>query len=405
MATPRRLLPITEQYPRTCPTKKIVIKVYWLIVMKILYCVTGATFGGAAAHVLSLMQADVKAGHIVGLVAAPEPRLMSEAKKINVQIFPNPHFVFRIQPFQDIQAIWPVFQAVRKFNPDIISAHSTKAGYAARLTGMFLRKTVVFTAHGWPFTEGRGSWQRYLLAYIERLAAIVTATIICVSAHDRELALKFKIAPPKKLILIHNGVDPTPLLKAKGDKIRREFGLGKIPVLAMVGRLTLAKDPLTLLEACRRLKTNFKLLMVGDGELRTKAEEFAARNNLRDKVTFTGERYDIPEILAASNIFVLDSRWEGFPLVIIEAAIAGLPVVASRVGGIPELINDGVTGFLVPPRNSQALTGVLQKLLDDVNLRQRIGSAAREKALRDFTYERMLTKTQQIYKDILKNTA
>jgi glycosyltransferase involved in cell wall biosynthesis len=373
--------------------------------MKILYCVTGATFGGAVAHVVSLMRADVKAGHSVGVVAAPEPRLMMEVKKINVPFFPNPHFVFGVQPLQDIRALWPVFQAVRKFNPDIISAHSTKAGYAARLAGMFLRKPVIFTAHGWSFTEGRDTWQRYFLALAERLAAMTTTTIVCVSAYDYKLALKFKIAPPKKLVLIHNGVNPSPLLNAKGEQVRREFGLGKVPVLTMVGRLAPPKDPLTLLEACRLLESDFRLMIVGDGELRGRAEAFVAQNNLGSKVIFTGERNDIPEVLAASDIFILTSRWEGLPLAVIEAEIAGLPVVASGVGGIPELIDDGVTGFLVPPRNPRALADVLQKLLVDAHLRRRVGSAACEKALREFTSERMLIKTQQIYKDILKNKA
>ncbi len=370
--------------------------------MKILYCVTGAKFGGAVAHVLSLMRAAVDAGHSVALVAAPEPRLMSEARAIGVQVFPNPHFVFRVQPLHDIQALWPVLQAARKFNPDIISAHSTKAGYAARFAGALLGKKVVFTVHGWPFTEGRGSWLKCLLVFAEWLAAFMTTAIICVSAHDRDLALKYKVAPRHKLVLIHNGVDPAPLLEAKGEKIRREFGLGKMPVLVMVGRLTPAKDPLTLLEACRLLDTEFKLLVVGDGELRVKAEDFVARNNLSDKVIFTGERNDIPEILAASDILLLDSRWEGLPLIIIEAAMAGLPVITSGVGGIPEIVEDGVTGLIIPPRNPQALADAIRKLLSDAALRRRFGSAARKKALREFTLERMLTKTFQLYKDILK---
>lgn len=371
--------------------------------MKILYCVTGATYGGAAVHVLSLMRADAAAGYSVGLVAAPEPRLMAEAGAIDAKVFPNPHFVFRVNLFRDIMAPWPVFRAVCKFKPDIISAHSTKAGYAARIAGLFLRKRVIFTAHGWPFTEGRGSWLRHLLAFIERLAALVTTVIICVSAHDRELALKFKVAPPRKLVMIHNGIDPTPLLKAKGDKVRREFGLGEEPVLVMVGRLTAAKDPLTLLEACRLLGAKYKLLMVGDGELLNKVKEFVTRNNLRNKVIFAGQRNDIADILAASDIIVLSSRWEGLPLVIIEAAMAGLPVVASGVGGIPEMIEDGVTGFIVTPRNPLALAEAIQKLLNDAQLRRRLGSAAREKALREFILERMLTKTHQLYKDIVDN--
>jgi len=373
--------------------------------IKILYSVTGAVFGGAVAHVLGLMRADIRAGHLVALVAAPEPRLMSEARSIGVQVFPNPYFVHGVQPHKDIRAPWPVFQAVRKFKPDIVSAHSTKAGYATRLVCAILRKPVIFTAHGWAFTEGRSTWQRPVLALAERLAARTTAAIICVSNYDRELALKFKVAAPEKLALIYNGVDPTPLLSARGEQVRREFGLGKAPVLAMVGRLAPQKDPLTLLEACKLLEADFRLMIVGDGELRGRAEALVSQGNLRDKVIFTGERQDIPGILAACDILVLSSRWEGLPLVIIEAEIIGLPVVASAVGGVPELIEDGVTGFIVPPRNPQALADILQKLLGDAHLCHKVGSAAREKALCEFTFNNMLTKTHQLYEDILRNKA
>jgi glycosyltransferase involved in cell wall biosynthesis len=355
--------------------------------------------------VLGLMRADTSVGHLVGLLAAPEPRLMSEAKDIGVQVFPNRYFVRRVQLYNDMRALWPVFQAVRKFNPDIISAHSTKAGYAARFVGAILRKPVIFTAHGWAFTEGRSIWQRHILALAERLAAKATTAIICVSNYDREMALKFKVAPPKKLVLIHNGVDPAPLLHASGEQIRRELGLGNMTVLTMVGRLVPQKDPLALLEACWLLDADFRLLMVGDGELRECAEAFVRRRDLNGKVIFTGERYDIPEVLAASDIFVLTSRWEGLPLVIIEAEMAGLPVVASRVGGVPELIEEGNTGFIVPPQDPRALANALRKLLTDAQLRRRLGSAAREKALHEFTFERMLTKTRQLYEDILKNKA
>lgn len=198
--------------------------------MRILYGVTGRVYGGAVAHVLGLMRADIAAGTDVSLVSAPGQRLMQEACDMGARVFPNPYFVHGVHLLQDIRALWPVFQAVRKFNPDIISAHSTKAGYAARLAGALLKKPVIFTAHGWSFTEGRNTWQRPLLVMAERLAAWKTAVIICVSNHDRELALKFKIAPPGKLMLIHNGVNPSPLLNANGERVRRELVLGNVPV-------------------------------------------------------------------------------------------------------------------------------------------------------------------------------
>lgn len=371
--------------------------------MKILYTVTGAEFGGAVAHVLGLMRADIKQGHRVAIVAAQEPRLISQATDIGAQVFANPYFVSAVQLHNDLRALWPVFQAIRRFNPDIVSAHSTKAGYAARLACAVLRKPVIFTAHGWAFSEGRSGWKRRLLALAERLVAKTTARIICVSKHDLDIALRFKVASAEKLVVIRNGVDPAPFLKADGASVRQELGLGKVPVLTMAGRLAPPKDPMTLLRACQLLKGEFKLLIVGDGKLRWQAEEFVSRGNLGHKVIFTSERQDIPEILAASDIFVFTSHWEGLPLAIIEAEVAGLPVVASSVGGIRELVQDGINGFTVPPQDAQALAQALQKLLDDARFRREAGLAARRKALNEFSFDSMLTKTYQVYEEVVKN--
>jgi glycosyltransferase involved in cell wall biosynthesis len=369
--------------------------------MRILYVVTGAEFGGAPIHVLQLMEAEIEKGHSVGLVSAPESRLMSEAERIGTHLSPNPYFVHPVQLHNDIRALWSVFRAIRRFQPDLVSAHSTKAGYAARLVCAILRKPVVFTVHGWPFTEGRGIRTRRLLALAERLAGEVTGKIICVSEYDRDLALKFKIGRPDQIVTVYNGVDPKPFLNADGAEVRQEFNLAECLVFTMVGRLVPQKDPLTLLKACQILKGQFKLLVIGDGELRGLMEQFISDNGLDYSVFLAGERKDVSEILAASDIFVLPSRFEGLPYSIIEAMMAGLPIVATRVGGVQELVEEGTMGFLVPPEAPEALAAAIQKLLDGEDLRHKMGQAGREKALREFTLDRMLAKTQKVYKEVL----
>lgn len=371
--------------------------------MRILYAVTAAGFGGAPLHVLQLMEHMVKQGHEVGLVSAPEPRLTQEARRLGARIFPNPHFVRPVQPWKDMQAIWPVFKAIREFHPDLIHAHSTKAGFAARFCAAIQNvKPVIFTAHGWAFTEGRSLWKRKLLAMAERLAAKTVAKIICVSEHDRNLALRWKVAKPEQLVVIHNGIDPQPFLRADGAAIRRELKLNGKPVLTFVGRLTPPKDLFVLLEAVKALSDGV-LLIVGDGELRPQVKRYIRAQDLEERVRLLGERGDVPAILAAGDIFVLPSRWEGLPYTIIEAMMAGLPVVATRVGGVPELVDDGFTGLLVPSGDIKALSKAFQRLLDDPELQKFMGEAGRKKALKEFTLDRMVAETEKVYEKILSS--
>ncbi len=364
--------------------------------MRILYVVTSAGFGGASMNVLLLMRHMIAKGHTVGLVSANERRLIKEAKELGVRVFVNPYFVRRLHLLNDFRAFIPVYKAIKEFKPDLIHAHSTKAGVIVRFWSMLLNfKPVIFTAHGWAFTEGRKYWKRWLLAQIEKIAGFATTKVICVSNHDKELALKFKVVPPEKLTVIYNGVDHEPFLKAQRKKEDSEV------IITYVGRLAPPKDLKTLLKAIKPL-TGVKVLIVGDGELRNEVEKYVLKNELSEKVFLLGEREDVPEILANSDIFVLPSRWEGLPFTIIESMMAGLPIVASKVGGIPELVDDGVTGFLVPPGDHLSLAQAIKKLIDDKNLREEMGRNGREKALKLFTVERMLNETIKVYDEVLK---
>lgn len=372
--------------------------------MRILYVVTGATYGGAPAHVLNLIRGDLKRGYKVGLVSGLEPWLIEEAKKLKIYHSLNPYFVQPFHPFKDLLAFLPVYKAIRYFKPDLVSAHSTKAGIVARLACALLKKKVVFTAHGWAFTEGRRMWKRRIFALVERFAALFTKKVICVSNYDKDLALKFKIAPPEKLVVIHNGVDPDPFVKADGSKIREEFNLNDEIVICMVGRLAPPKDHFTLLKALKMLKGKVKLLSVGDGNLGLKIKEYIVQNDLNDSIVLTGKRKDVPQFLAASDIFVLSSQWEGLPYTIIEAMMSGLPVIATRVGGVPELVEDGITGYLVPPKDHRSMASAINKIINDPSLRQHMGKMGRKKAMEKFTLERMLQETEKVYEDITLST-
>jgi glycosyltransferase involved in cell wall biosynthesis len=374
--------------------------------MRILHVITAAQFGGTSRHVLSLISHLVSQNHEVGIVTSPEPRLIKESRKIGAKVFLNPHFVRRVQLHEDIRALAPVYRALREFKPDLVCAHSTKAGFAARLCCRILGiHRSIFTAHGWAFAEGRSRWKRQMLAGAEKVAARFTRKIICVSEHDRNLAIQFGVGFPEQLVVIHNGIDPKPFLRTGDRAVRRGLSKVSAPVLTMIGHLVPQKDPITLLNACLLLRNPYKLVIVGDGWLREEIRGYVEnQSQLRDRVLIMGESESISEILAESDIFVMSSRWEGHPIAVIEAMVAGLPVIATNVGGLPELVEDNLTGLLVPPAQPQALTNAIERLLSDRSLCTRMGDAGRKRALVHFSVESMVKSTEAVYKEVLSST-
>ena len=229
----------------------------------------------------------------------------------------------------------------------------------------------------------------------------MTTKIICVSEYHRELALRCKVGRPDQIVVIPNGVDPTLFPGTEGDTIRKEFDLHGRVVVVVVSRLAPPKDITTLLKAAALLPEICKVLIVGDGELRPNAEELIRSMGLERKVYLAGNRSDIPDILAASDLFVLSSLSEGLPITIIEAMMSALPVVATSVGGVPELIDPGV-GVLVPPKAPEMLARAITSIVSDPEMRNKMGQSGRQRALERFTQERMVAATEKLYEHVAK---
>jgi glycosyltransferase involved in cell wall biosynthesis len=377
---------------------------------KVLLLVTLSEWGGAQ-HIVYLLAKHLRKEYEITVACAPNGELIKKLRQENIRVIELSALCRNLQPWHDLQALWQLYRLMKRERFDVVHAHSTKAGLlgriAARLAGV---SVILFTAHGWAFTEGRSFWKRSLLAWIERFATRYSTKIICVSEHDYRLALEFKVARPEQLMVIHNGLDSQPYLSPsfyRGEvtstllSFLGRKGVEGRAVVTFVGRLAAPKDPLTLLQAIQKVP-DCKMLIVGDGPLRRELEGFIQQNGLGERVLLVGASDRIPEILAASDIFVLSSYWEGLPLVIIEAMLAGLPVVATRVGGVPELIEEGVTGLLVPPGNPVELARALRALLDDESLRRRMGEAGKKRALELFTLDRMIEQYQQLYKGVIE---
>jgi glycosyltransferase involved in cell wall biosynthesis len=234
-----------------------------------------------------------------------------------------------------------------------------------------------------------------LYLYADRLVAQFTTTVVCVSETERREGLAAGTCRRDSTVVIRNGVD-TGLFAA------RAHAPADRPVLVSVGRLKEPKDFRTLLRAFALLQgVPFDAKIVGDGPDRVLLETEIDRLGLRGTVELTGERNDVPAILASADCFVLASNSEGLPLSILEAMAAGLPVVASDVGGVHELVTDNVTGFLVPPREPEALAAPLAGLLRDHDLRVRLGAAGRADVEARFSVSRVQEEHLALYRRML----
>jgi glycosyltransferase involved in cell wall biosynthesis len=258
---------------------------------------------------------------------------------------------------------------------------------AAWLTRVPIR---IFTVHGWAFSAHRGM-AAALYRWAERLVSRVTTVTVCVAERERVAGLAAGSCDERTTVVIHNGVDPTAALPRR----RRD---GTPPRIVTVGRLKAPKDPLTLVRALASVSGPFEAVVVGDGPDRPAVEAEAERLALGGAVRLAGERADVMQLLADADIFVLSSRSEGLPLSILEAMSAGLPVVASRVGGVPEAVVDGETGLLVPPGEPSTLARALERLVADPALRGRLGAAGRERVEELFHLDRCREAHVELYR-------
>lgn len=361
-----------------------------------MYVITRSdSIGGAHVHVRDLATRLLAEGHSVHVLVGGQGPFTRQLSERGIPFTSISSLVRPVDPIKDISAVWAIRQALLLLKPELVSTHSSKAGWLGRVAAKSLGIPVVFTAHGWAFADGVAKNRRRLYVLAEKIAAKFSDRIITVSNHDRELALTHGVAPPSKLVAIHNGMPDIP----HGYLANPE---GEPPRVVMVARFEEQKDHQTLLKALAQLvDLPWKLELVGDGPLRHDMEMLAQSLGIRQRVEFAGAVDNVAERLARSQIFVLTSRWEGFPRSILEAMRARLPVIASLVGGVAESVLDGVTGFVVPRGDVEAVKHRLEMLLRNPKLRKDMGYKARQRFEQEFTFDRMFGRTVATYREVL----
>ena len=360
--------------------------------MKILYLITRAERGGAQVHLLDLLR-GFKDQNQVEVAAGSDGFLLQQARDLGVACHVLPSLSQPMQPVKDVRALFEILALLRRTKPDLLHVHTSKAGVLGRLGAWLSGIPAVFTAHTWCFAEGTSRSWKLFGAPCERIAALPGGAIINVSEANRDLALQYRVARSSQLVTIHNGVED------------RDYGKSEQrsqpPVVVMVARFAPQKNQAMLLEALSRVTAKFHLQFAGDGPTRRETEGLAERLGLTRNVEFLGDRSNISSVLDQASIFALPSNWEGFPLSILEAMRAGLPVIANDVGGVRESVGNGINGFLIARGDTAGLARALQTLLADETLRRRMGRKSRLLFEQKFTSQRMLKKTFEIYQQAI----
>lgn len=369
---------------------------------KVLYFITKSNWGGAQRYVYDLATALPERGFETTVVSQPGV-LLERLSKAGVRTHALNGLDRDVRFARDVRTFLTLLALLRKERPDILHLNSSKAGglgaLAGRLAGVPL---VLFTAHGWAFNEPRPWWQRILIRLASWVTVLLCHGVITVSEFDRNQGFTLPFSEGK-LITIHNGIATTP--PESKERLRSEllpqparypaFWVGTIAELHRNKGIDLALQALAALKA---RGTAYTYIVIGEGEERRTLEDLAAKYGLAESVHFVGHRADAARFVAAFDVFLLPSRKEGFPYALLEAGAAGVPAVASAVGGIPELIAHNRTGMLVRPGDTSGLAAAVQVCAEDAVRRKTLGAALHQSVTTEFTLTRMLEEISAFYR-------
>lgn len=370
----------------------------------VLHVITRLDRGGSAEVVLDLVRLlatdGYRVGIVTGLTANPQEDLDAYSHLHCVPIYRVPRLIRRIFPLNDLGALYRIWRIIREFRPDIVHTHTSKAGILGRFAAWFAGvRIIVHTPHGHIFYGYFSPGVTRIFIAAERIAARVTNRIVTLTRKEIEDHLAARIGKPDQFAVIPSGTDVERFSCADGSAVRAEIGFGTGAVVGWAGRLVPVKDCATFLRAAAIVvsrRPEVCILVAGDGEEREYLRSLAGDLGIAGNVHFLGDRRDMPRVLAAMDVFVLSSLNEGFGRVIVEAMAAGTPVVSTAVGGTSEVIEDGVSGMLVPSGDAGHMADAVLALLDRSGMRARFRENGLERAKRFDTRE-MVNSHESLY--------
>lgn len=372
--------------------------------MKILYLITKSNWGGAQRHVFDLAVQSKKAGHEVIVALGGEGILRDRLREESISTRPIQEMWRDIHLSKDIISLGKIFNVIREERPDVLHLHSAKAAGLGSLVGRLLGiKKIIYTVHGFAYNEDRPLYQKLPIIFFSWLTMLFSTHVILLYEKERKQTSHFPYIS-HKLFVINPGI-ATPKFFAIGSALqllqaKSPLSFDKRIIIGTIAELHPNKGLVYALEALEKLVLRFPSLLffvIGEGDQRNALETMIKEKNLEKNVVLAGYIAGAAEYLKAFSLFLLPSVKEGLPYCLLEAGYAHLPVVATSVGGIPEIIEDMKSGILVQSKKPDELFHALEFLLKHKNIQREYARNLEEKIRRVFNQERMFAATLALY--------
>jgi glycosyltransferase involved in cell wall biosynthesis len=338
-------------------------------------------------------------------------RDLSLAEAKNVKVFTIPSLVRRLSFKNDLLALISIYRLIKRIKPHIVHTHTSKAGWLGRLAAFLARVPIIIhTPHGHVFHSYYGPFMTKIFVIAERILSLMTDKITALTDRERDEFLEQGVASIEKYVIIHSGVMLQQIMNMNFvvETGKKKLGIPQNSnVIGVVGRLVPIKGHKYLVSAAKRIIREFDntvFVFVGDGYLESRLERQSESLGVRKNIIFTGWRKDVIEVLNLFDILVLPSLNEGMGKVLIEGMALGKPIVASSVGGIIDLVENGDNGILVPPKDSDALEEAILKLIRNKSLAQKLGKNGKAKVYPEYDTFVMVRQIEDLYEDMLSKS-
>lgn len=397
------------------PTARIIAS-NWSASVKILRIIARLNVGGPARHVALLNAGLESRGHrtllAYGALDAGEASLEGPAVESGIPLVHVDDLGRHVRAWSDVLAFIALLRLIFRERPDVVHTHTAKAGTLGRLAAAVYNGTrrraeralVVHTFHGHVFEGYFSPFVNRLVRVTERSLARITDVVVTISPRQQQdIVTRFSVAPAERTTVVPLGLDLERLLEMPDDAADMRATIGADAwdvIVGYAGRMVHVKDLPTLIRAfaqAHAVVPTLRLVLCGDGPERTRAEALARELGITERLHFLGWVADLPRFYASIDIFALTSLNEGTPVAAIEAMAAARPVVSTEVGGVPDVVEHGVCGLLVPSQDPEAFAAALVRLATDAGLRRRMGQAGRARARDRYSHVRLVHEIEALY--------